>query len=148
MISSIVVGFDGSEAAERALRMGCELSQKFGSRIEVSHTPLDETVTFAAEAISGFYVGPSAAQEQLLREAAEEMGARAKAVAAKAGVPDIEVHIGHGDPVEAVLGRAKTANADLIVTGRRGLGSVTGLFLGSTSQSISKKAICACMTVP
>jgi nucleotide-binding universal stress UspA family protein len=147
MISSIVVGFDGSEAAERALRMGCQLAQKFDAHIEVSHTPLDETVTFAAEAISGFYVGPSVAQEALLREAAEKMAERAKTIAADAGTSNLEVHIGHGDPVDAVLERAKAAKADLIVTGRRGLGSVSGLFLGSTSQSISKKATCACMTV-
>lgn len=147
MISSIVVGFDGSDAAERALQMGCELAAKFDAHLEVSHTPLDETVTFAAEAISGFYVGTSVPQDELLREAAEKVGARAKAIAAAAGVADVEVHIGHGDPVECVLARATVANADLIVTGRRGLGSVKGLFLGSTSQSISKNASCAVMTV-
>lgn len=147
MISSIVVGFDGSDAAERALQMGCELALKFDAHIEVSHTPLDETVTFAAEAISGFYVGPSVAQDELLREAADKVAARAKAIAADAGCPDIDVHVGHGDPVESVLARATVANADLIVTGRRGLGSVKGLFLGSTSQTISKNATCACMTV-
>lgn len=147
MISSIVVGFDGSEAAERALQMGCALAQKFDARIEVSHTPLDETVTFAVEAISGFYVGTTIAQDELLREAAVKMAERAKAIAAAAGCADIEVHIGHGDPVENVLARATVAAADLIVTGRRGLGSVKGLFLGSTSQNISKKASCACLTV-
>ena len=147
MISSIVVGFDGSDAAGRALKMGCALAQKFGARIQVSHTPLDETVTFAAEAISGFYVGPSVAQDALLHEAAEKIKDRAKAIAAEAGYPDIDVHIGRGDPVENVLARATASGADLIVTGRRGLGSVKGLFLGSTSQNIGKKAECACLTV-
>lgn len=147
MITSIVVGFDGSEAAERALQMGCMLALKFGARLEVCHTPLEETVTFAAEAISGFYVGPTAAHDEMLREAAVKMAERAKGIAAEAGMPDVEVHIAHGLPAANVLARAKQAKADLIVTGRRGLGAVTGLFLGSTSQEISKSAECAVLTV-
>ena len=97
MITSIVVAFDGSEAATRALQMGCELALKFDAKLEVSHTPLEETVTYAAEAISGFYVGPTAAHDEMLREAAEKLAGQARDIAAAAGVPAVEVHIGHGD---------------------------------------------------
>jgi nucleotide-binding universal stress UspA family protein len=147
MITSIVVGFDGSEASERALKLACEISEKFQAVLRLSHTPKDETVHYAAEAISGFYVGPNAAQEQLLREAAESVAVRAKALAADAGHKDIEVHIGHADPAEDVLALAERVKADLIVTGRRGLGDLRGLFMGSTSHSVSKNATCACLTV-
>jgi nucleotide-binding universal stress UspA family protein len=147
LIKSIVIGFDGSEASERALKMACEISEKFGAVLRLSHTPKDETVAYAAEAISGFYVGPNAAHQDQLREAAESVGARAKELAAAAGQPDIEVHIGHSDPAEDVLVLAKKVQADLIVTGRRGLGNLRGLFMGSTSQSISKNAECAVLTV-
>ena len=148
MIKSILVGFDGSEPSERALRLACEMAQKFGATLQISHTPKDETVAFAAEAISGFYVGPNAAHQELLREAAEKMGARAKALAEECGQKDAEVHIGHGDPVDDLITRAETAKADLIVTGRRGLGDLRGLFLGSTSHGVSRRATCACLTVP
>ena len=148
MFKTILVGFDGSEPAERALFAACALAKRFDAVLEVSHTPLDETVTFAAEAISGFYVGASAAQEELLREAAAEVTDRARTIASASGMPVIEVHIGEGDPVENMVNRAELVKADLIVTGRRGLGGVTGLFLGSTSQGISKRATCAVMTVP
>lgn len=147
MITSIVVGFDGSEAAERALRMACEIAARFDAKIEVSHTPKDETVAFAAEAISGFYVGPNEIQQELLSEAAEKMKARAAAIAADAGFGDVSVHIGHGDPADDLLGRAEAVKADLIVTGRRGLGNLRGLLLGSTSHDVSSRAGCACMTV-
>ena len=147
MINSIVVGYDGSEASDRALRLACEIAARFGAEIQVSHTPKDETVHYAAEAISGFYVGPTVAQEEALREVAQTIAARASKVAADAGQPDIEVHIGHGDPADDVLARAKAARADLIVTGRRGLGDLRGLFLGSTSHDIARRAECACLTV-
>lgn len=147
MIKSIVIGFDGSEASERALKMACEIAEKFDAALLLSHTPKDETVAYAAEAISGFYVGPNAAHQDMLREAAESMTARAKELAVAAGQSNIEMHVGHADPAEDVLALAKKVNADLIVTGRRGLGNLRGLFMGSTSQSISKNAECACMTV-
>lgn len=148
MITSILVGFDGSEPSERALQLACEVAQKFGASIQISHTPKDETVAFAAEAISGFYVGPNAVHQELLREAAEKVGARAKVLAEAAGQKDIEVHIGHGDPVDDLITRAEAMKADLIVTGRRGLGDLRGLFLGSTSHGVSRRATCACLTVP
>tara|TARA_R110002094_G_scaffold30508_7_gene42990 strand:- start:88 stop:534 length:447 start_codon:yes stop_codon:yes gene_type:complete len=147
MITSIVVGFDGSEAAERALRMACEIAEKFGAALEVSHTPKDETVAFAAEAISGFYVGPNAIQPELLTEAADKMKARAKEIAADVGFGPLSIYIGHGDPADDLLKRAEVVKADLIVTGRRGLGNLRGLLLGSTSHDISSRATCACMTV-
>ncbi|MDF1728502.1 MAG: universal stress protein [Sulfitobacter sp.] len=148
MITSIVVGFDGSEPSERALRFACDVAQKYGATLEVSHTPKDETVAFAAEAISGFYVGPSMANHEALQEAAQEVSKRAREVAEQAGRSDLTVHIGHGDPVEDLIVRAEAVRADLIVTGRRGLGDLRGLFLGSTSHEVGRRAKCACLTVP
>lgn len=148
MITSIVVGIDGSDAAQRALRLACGITTKFGASLQIVHTPRDETVVYAAEAISGFYVGANAAQQELLREAAEKLAEQARAIAAEEGVTDVEVHIGHGEPARDVLDRAEAASADLIVTGRRGLGDLGALVLGSTSHQISKHATCACLTVP
>lgn len=148
MFKSIVVGVDGSEASDRALRVACGMAKESGSNLQIVHTPRDETVVYAADAISGFYVGPNAAQQELLREAAEKLTERSLAIAAEEGVSTVEAHIGHGDPAQDVLDRADQASADLIVTGRRGLGNFSALVLGSTSHQISKYAKCACLTVP
>lgn len=148
MITSIVVGIDGSDAAERGLRMACGIATKFGAQIQLIHTPRDETVVYAAEAISGFYVGVNAAHQDVLREAAEKLIEKAQAIALEEGISEVEAHVGHGDPARDVLDRAEAASADLIVTGRRGLGDLGALVLGSTSHQISKNAKCACLTVP
>ena len=148
MITSIVVGIDGSDAAKRALRLACSIATKFGASLQVMHTPRDETVVYAAEAISGFYVGSNLAQKELLLEAAEKLAEQVRAITAEEGVENIEVHIGHGDPARDVLDRAEIASADLIITGRRGLGDLGALVLGSTSHHISKNATCPCLTVP
>ncbi|MBD3664459.1 universal stress protein [Sulfitobacter aestuariivivens] len=147
MFRKILVGFDGSEPAERALRAACEIANKFDASLEVSHTPKDETVVFAAEAISGVYVGHTAVRDEMIVKAAEEMAKRAREIAAECGHETLEVHIGHGNPAEDILKRAKDDNVDLIVTGRRGLGDLRGLLLGSTSHGIGARAECACLTV-
>lgn len=148
MITSIVVGIDGSDAAERALRMACTIANKFDAVLQIIHTPRDETVVYAAEAISGFYVGPNAAHQELLREAAEKVGEQALVIAAQEGIEGVEVHVGHGDPARDILDLAEVSAAQLIITGRRGLGNLGSLVLGSTSHQVSKQATCACLMVP
>ena len=147
MITNILVGYDGSEASDRALRFACDIATKYDAKVAVSHTPKDETVTYAAEAISGFYIGPNVARAETLIAAAEEMAEKARAIAADCGHQDLEIHIGHGNAADDVLDRAKQSGVDIIVTGRRGLGNLRGLLLGSTSQDISAKAECAVLTV-
>ncbi|MGJ8615305.1 MAG: universal stress protein [Sulfitobacter sp.] len=147
MITKILVGYDGSDASDRALQFACDIATKFGATIEVSHTPKDETAAYAAEAISGFYIGPNVAREETLKAAAEKMAEKARSVAADCGHQGLEVHIGHGNPADDLLARAKADGIDLIVTGRRGLGDLRGLLLGSTSHGISAKAECAVLTV-
>ena len=148
MFTSIVVGIDGSDAAERALRMACGIAKQFDAALHIVHTPRDETVAYAADAISGFYVGPNAAQQEMLREAAEKLCEQALGVAAQEGVQSVASHVGNGDPASDVLDRAEAVDAGLIVTGRRGLGNFSALVLGSTSHQISKHAKCAYLTVP
>lgn len=147
MFEKILVGFDGSEAAERGLRAACTIAGKFDASVQVMHTPKDETAVFAAEAISGFYVGHTAINDEILKEAAQKMAEQAMSIAAQCGVQDLVVHIGHGNPVDDILHQAKAESVDLIVTGRRGLGDLRGLLLGSTSHGISARAECACLTV-
>lgn len=148
MISSIIVGIDGSDAAQRALAMACGIAKEFGATVQLCHTPKPETIAYAAEAISGFYVGPNIAEQEALEEAAEKLCAQAVARAQELGVEGASVHIGRGDPAHEILDLAEAANADLIVTGRRGLGDLGALVLGSISHTVSKHAKCACLTVP
>jgi nucleotide-binding universal stress UspA family protein len=45
-----------------------------------------------------------------------------------------------GDPVEAILEIADSEGADMIVMGRRGLGRLAGLLLGSVSERVARHA--------
>jgi nucleotide-binding universal stress UspA family protein len=52
-----------------------------------------------------------------------------------------------GDPAAAILNLTREENADIIVMGRRGLGDLAGLLLGSVSHNVTHLAECACLTV-
>lgn len=55
--------------------------------------------------------------------------------------------IRHGDPKGQILDAAREINADLIVTGARGIGGFESLVLGSVSRSVSKAASCSTLVV-
>ncbi|HUL83919.1 MAG TPA: universal stress protein [Actinomycetota bacterium] len=45
-----------------------------------------------------------------------------------------------GDPTEAILDTAEEEHADLIVMGRRGLGQLKGILVGSVSERVARHA--------
>ncbi len=55
--------------------------------------------------------------------------------------------IRHGDPKRQILAAATEIEADLIVTGARGIGGFRGLVLGSVSRAVSKAAPCSTLVV-
>ena len=71
----------------------------------------------------------------------------AEALAAECGQEKVTTHLLRGDPADQMIDCAAMVGADLIVTGRRGLGNLAGMLLGSTSQRISHHAQCAVLTV-
>lgn len=62
-----------------------------------------------------------------------------ESVVVKANIPDdinIDQRIRMGDPADNILAEADLTEADLIVIGRRGLGSFAELLLGSVSRKV------------
>ncbi len=147
MFSKIVVGIDGSDPSMNALRIACDVAGKYGSEVHIAHTPKPETVAFAMGAVAGYHAVVDMPNPTEVKKAAEEVIARGVAVAESCGVNEVVTNIGHGDPGANIVAYAEKCGADLIVTGRRGLGDIAGLFLGSTSHDVSKHAKCACLSV-
>lgn len=52
-----------------------------------------------------------------------------------------------GTPAEAIIDVAKTRKVDLIIMGSRGMGTLAGLLLGSTSQKVVSHADCPVLIV-
>lgn len=143
MFSNIVVAVDGSEHAEHAIAIACDMAGKYNSSIHLVHSPQVETVGVAVG--SGAYVlEPS---QERINAAGKKVMDGAIARAEKQGQTPKTTTIGNSDPAHEILNCTKANEADLIIMGRRGLGKIGNLFLGSVSGKVSHEAPCACLTI-
>lgn len=148
MFTKILIGVDGSDPALHALKAACDLAQKCDAEINLVHVPHPETVAFATGAVAGYHMVTTMPDDKTVQAAAAKIIDAATKVVTDAGCTVAQSYTERGDPGDMVIALAKKIDADLIVTGRRGLGNIAGLILGSTSQRISHHAHCAVLSVP
>ena len=152
---SIIVGTDGSEPADAALRQAIDLASREGARLHlVTAYPdpqmLRERTTIWTNDPKGVIdSGRSADGAHVivdLREVAEALLDRAARDALSKGV-EVETHVREGQPAEVILEVANQEHADLIVVGSRGLTGIKRYLLGSVSSKVSEHAPCSVMIV-
>ncbi len=147
MFQKIVVGIDGSKTAENALVMACDIAKRYGAELHLVHTPQPLTVVYATGVAAAFPVAMPTPTAQELRDAAKKVVDAGLATAKDCGAEVKATYDDPGEPADQIMACAKACGADLIVTGRRGLGNLGALVLGSTSQMINHASECACLTV-
>jgi nucleotide-binding universal stress UspA family protein len=162
-IGRILVGLDGSANSAAALRWAIRLAKGVDAEVVAVHAfhlsyrgvapPGEGAVTAAPQGAGGYPLNPApvadappgvsaevasevAALEQSLRENARELfRTQWLGPLEQAGIRHREV-FEEGRPVSVLLEVAEREQVDLIVTGRRGLGSVAELFAGSVSHNL------------
>ncbi len=173
MFKSIVVGFDGSAHAARALDLGAEFAARDGSAlgivyvIDAAHMQIPEqarkmgeiehVIEPAPRLVVDFDNAPATmmhtmaqAQEDsqaAMLQYAEFIVGEAAAHCRDSGAEEVDSQVLFGDPAETIVEFAAGRGADLIISGSRGLGKLKSLVLGSTSQKIAQLAGCSCLTV-
>jgi nucleotide-binding universal stress UspA family protein len=145
MISSIVVGTDGSETAKKAVTEAADLASQVGAAMDivsayapVSNQRLREEAKQAPDDV------------QWMVNAREDVDSRldeAKEIAAKAGVDKVNLHAREGDPADAILDVAEEQKADLIVVGNKGMSGAKRFLLGSVPNKVSHHAPCSVLIV-
>ena len=120
---SIVVGYDGSEAARRALDRAADLVDGYGSTLAVV------TVTGRDE---------DDATTATLDDARERLLARHVTASYVEQV---------GEPADRLVEAATSRGADLLVVGRRDQGALERLVLGSVSTKVLHGAPCDVLVV-
>lgn len=147
MFQKIVVGLDGSDASETALRVACGLAGKYGADVYLVHTPQPQTVAFAMGAVAGYHAATTMPSDAEVKKAADKILSRAADIANEYDCTIAQAYSERGNPVDEIVGCAEKNGADLIVTGRRGLGGIASLVQGSTTQGVNHHAKCACLSV-
>jgi nucleotide-binding universal stress UspA family protein len=133
-IRRIVLAIDGSAASKRAVQFLLKTMSP-AQRAQVEE-PITVTVTHAMP----FLNYPE------LREAGKGMVDECSARLLRAGYR-VEPLATIGNPADEVLKAAETHEADLIVTGAKGLGAVGRFLLGSVSTRVVQHAHCSVLVV-
>jgi nucleotide-binding universal stress UspA family protein len=131
-MKTIVLGYDDSESAVRALRRAGELADAFDAYVvAVSAAP--------ALVPAGRGIGPiDPADPPELHRA---QLAHARAVLDELNIA-AEYDVGLGDPAEVILAAAEEHDADMIVVGPREPGLVARLLGLSVSEKVQRQAHC------
>ncbi|SEO70370.1 universal stress protein [Trujillonella endophytica] len=136
----VVVGVDGSEPSVQAALYAAEAARRRGVGLLVVHvTPwqgFDDALPMAGREVKARFEESAT----LLVEAA------ADTVRQETGSGDVTAAVVDDHPVDGLL--ALSADAALVVIGRRGLGGLPGLLLGSTAGAVAQHARCPVIALP
>ena len=173
MIKTIIVPTDGSDHANRAVSLAGEIAAKFDARLVIlqvllHHSSTSELrelcqglgepaeITDQLDRVDEVIIDASAAAyapvpvpvpPALLHQIGALIAEKAKKTAEARGASKVSTAVVDGKPADCIIAAVEKEKADMIVMGRRGLGNVTGLLMGSVSHKVNHLVDCACLTV-
>ena len=136
-MNTIVLGYDDTAPAKRALDRTAEIAKAFQATVAVvSVAPI------LSPAVHG--IGPIDPADP--PELHEQQLAHAKALLSERGI-EAECQVALGDPPELILDVAEAREADMIVVGSREVGLIRRLLGQSVSGAVQRKAHCDVLIV-
>ena len=126
----VVVGFDGSEPARRALDWAAEYAARLGAVLEP---------VYAYGPPSGLVLTPGSLDQEIYREAAQFLEAAVKSALKDSGL-QVRARAVQGRAAPVLLEASE--GAALLVVGSRGAGGFPGLRLGSVAAQCVHHATC------
>jgi nucleotide-binding universal stress UspA family protein len=141
---SILVGTDGSETAQTAVRRAIELAAGLRARLQIvsAYEPV------ADQRLRGGQLD-APEDEWMMNPHAEAVALleQARAEATEAGVADVETFARQGDAADAILDVAEEQGCDLVVVGNKGMTGAKRFLLGSVPNKVSHHAPCSVLIV-
>jgi nucleotide-binding universal stress UspA family protein len=146
LISKILIGFDGTDCARRALLFGLDLAEKYSASVlilNVLELPVyggpEEPLAVSA-GMAGFVKDLRDVHEAILSKAVETATKDKPKVA-------VASELREGDPSGQIVAAALDGEFDVVVVGHGGEGRLRELFLGGTSERVAHLARCAVIIV-
>ncbi len=133
----IVVGVDGSDSSEAALRWAI-------AQARLTSGTITALMTWELPAL---YDWPMPTAEEVSQTSQNQL---AKVIANATGGDDsvpVAPRVAHGHPAKALLRLAADSDASLLVVGSRGLGTFRRVLLGSVAQYCVQHATCPVVVV-
>ncbi len=136
----IIVGVDGSDHSKEALREGALLAQALGAPLEAIACWQDPSVYAASYG----YI-PELKPEAFRTDAQRMLEDTLEEVFGQNRPANLSTRLLRGRPAELLVEESK--NARMLVVGRRGVGGVLGMILGSVSSALVSHAHCPVVIV-
>ena len=139
MFKKILLAYDGSEGANRALEEGMELARVHQAEL---------WALTVQEGVPRFSATIDEVQEEkaYANQHTSEVLAAAQAQARDAGFELKTLkHLGH--PAQTIIQVAAEGKFDLILVGHSGLSGVWAKYLGTTAEKVSRHAPCSVLIV-
>ncbi len=134
-MKKIVIAMDGSPSALEAVEYGLELAADQGAKPVFVHVaPATEVLP-----VAGYGMGAAASVPHEPDENDRTSLDEALDIAARKGL-DAKAELLVGNAAHAIVTYADSIDADLIVVGSRGHGTIAGALLGSVSRSVLHEA--------
>lgn len=147
MFERILIAYDGSHGAERALVKATGLAKLCGAQLIVLTVYRHHSMLEASLSMVRGSMEPGSNLDESMRSAAREAANYAKSHAQDHGVGPVSAFIKAGQPARTIVGFAHEKNCDLIVVGSRGMGATESYLLGSVSHKVTGIADCPVLVV-
>lgn len=149
MFHHILIPLDGSPHSRRALDWAADLAVRYGAKVSVLHVITDVARNRIPEELRNYSDLESIElnERDMLLEVAAKLMESAEKRLRECGLTDATFSIDTGNPASTIVQYCQDNDVDMIVMGRRGLGDLGGLLIGSVSHKVGHLADCACLTV-
>lgn len=138
-IHSVLIAYDFSPCADRALEMGLTIADRFQSTVFVLNVINRRDIAAIEQAVNrSLLVAEQVSTGDYVREYEADRTQDLKERLAKFPHANLspQALLRIGDPVEEILEIAKVKNVDLIVMGARGRNRVSRLLTGSKAETV------------
>jgi nucleotide-binding universal stress UspA family protein len=136
-VKRILLAVDGSDHSMRAATLAGELSSHFEAPVDVINVVPDNTPVVSGAVHEYAQLERTYnSQRDLLKAVGTEVVTKASALVKESGGDLGAQEVIVGSPAHAIVAFAEEVSADSIVMGRRGLGEIKELLMGSVSQRV------------
>ncbi len=136
MLNTICVAIDGSAHSNKALTQACLLAQRFDASLLLCHVVREMKIPPELQRfVDRDEVG--GARRSVLEGVANELLSQALSQVDAFNLREVKQSLLRGEPAQSIVNCARSAQADLIVIGTRGLGQVEGMLIGSVSRKVT-----------
>ena len=140
MFRHILVAFDGSTYARKALDVAIEMAKALGAGLSIvsveEHLP-----SYPGD------IGEVKEEKERQNEIFKKLQQEARETVRSKGLDFHRTDVLTGHVAKSIIDHAKSIECDLIVMGHSGRSGVWGSFLGSTAEKVSRNAHCTVMIV-